>query len=210
MSGQKEKIIIDFLKLPREEAMDVGEKGGIAADEKSKKPRIPRFSLGVKVKEEALTEANKDIFKKQHSHEKKLNELVGKSSTILARIRNIIPIFTDEIIIDASKVTIINRPFFFSEHIQAISIKNINDIFIETVPFLATISIMDVGLPKSHMIHVKWFWKKDAEKARRLITGLMETSKENVDLINLDGENLKEKLSELGKVRVAHTTVSGA
>ena len=199
MSGQKEKIIIDFLKLPREEAMDVGEKGGIAADEKSKKPHIPRFSLGIKVKEEALTEANKDIFKKQHSHEKKLNELVGKSSTILARIRNIIPIFTDEIIIDASKVTIINRPFFFSEHIQAISIKNINDIFIETVPFLATISIMDVGLPKSHMIHVKWFWKKDAEKARRLITGLMETSKENVDLINLDGENLKEKLSELTK-----------
>jgi hypothetical protein len=217
MSAQKEKIVIDFLKPLPPPTPQAGRKGGLASKiSPIKKKLATTYSTGIsnvlKTEEraEGMIEVSKQMFKERHAEDQKLNSLIGKSSKVLARMRNIIPIFTDEIVIDTHKVTVINRPFFFSEHIQAVSIKNINDVFIKTVPLIASNSIMDVGLPKSHIIHIKWFWKKDAEKARRIITGLMEVAKENVDLKNLDEENLVNKLEDLGRVRGAHTTVSGA
>jgi len=220
MAGTKDKIVIDFLDGQDHEAQVAPKSSADSAPEAqasgeiktkpSNSTRLNRFSripLELKAREEALKENYKELFKQRESHEEKLNELLGKSDNTLVHIRNIIPIFKDEIVIDANKITVINRPFFFSEQIQAVSIKNINDVFIQTAPFLASIHIVDVGMAQSHIIHLKWFLKKDAEKARRLITGLMQAAKEQVDIKKLDPKTLGEKLEELGKID-ADTTVS--
>lgn len=158
---------------------------------------------------EALKEAAKETIKLQRQNTKKLNDLLHKSENILLNIRNIIPIFKDEIIIDTNKITVIKRPFFFSEKIHSISVKDITDVYIETVPFFANINIVDANFSET-IINVRWFWKNNAEKARRIITGLMEVSKEQIDLKHLKDEDLYEKLEEIGRIRETKTTVSNA
>src|SRR5438045_781310 len=159
MLGQKNKIYIDPMKIsPRTREPSVGGKKGGKSSKSLSPPSLIPGALELEAQEEAmkeqikdevmrqegptimqeareegLKEAYKEIIKEQRTQRRKLVDLLDKSNHVLLRIRNIIPIFTDEILIDANKITIINRPFFFSEHIQSISIRNVNDIFIQTI-----------------------------------------------------------------------------
>lgn len=160
-------------------------------------------------RQEALKEATKETIKLQRQHTKKLNDLIHKSENVLLNAKNIMPIFKDEIVIEANKITVIKRPFFFSEKIHSISVKDITDVYIETAPFFANISIIDANFSET-TIKIKWFWKNKAEKARRIITGLMEASKEGIDLKQLSNFELDKKLEEIGKIKDSNTSVSGA
>lgn len=195
----KNQIIIDFMKLPRRPVQFVRQ----------------TLSPNKTAVDEGIEEAIKETVKQKRRNTFKFYGLLNKSEGVILRIRNIIPIFTGEIVIDTAKVTLIHRPFFFSERIHSISVKDISDVYIETVPFLATIYIVDTGFadvtaPENTTVKIRWLWKRDAERARRIITGLMESVKEEVDLKNLDEEGLFERLEEIGKVREAHTTVTEA
>jgi hypothetical protein len=161
------------------------------------------------VRKDALKEATKETIRLQRQNTKKLNDLIHKSENVLLKVRNIIPIFTDEIVIETSKITVIKRPFFFSEKIHSISVKDITDVYIETAPFFANINIIDANFSETS-IRISWFLKKNAEKARRIITGLMESAKEGIDLKHLSDHKLGEKLEEVGKVRETKTSVSSA
>lgn len=135
--------------------------------------------------------------------------LLNKSEKLVYKIKNIIPIFRSEVLIDTAKITFIFRPFFFSERIHSISIKDISDVYVETIPFFATINVVDTNFTET-LIRQKWFWKRDAERARRIITGLMAAAREGVDLKNIEDDALTEKLEEIGKLRSTSTSVSAA
>jgi hypothetical protein len=158
---------------------------------------------------EGVKEAMKETVKDQKKNTFKFFGLLNKSEKLVYRIKNIIPVFTGEVVIDTAKITVINRPFFFSERIHSISIKDISDVFIDTAPFFGTLNIVDTNFAET-TIKQKWFWKKDAEKARRIITGLMAAAKEEVDLKNIDDDGLDEKLEEIGRLRGSVTSVSKA
>lgn len=220
MFQQRSQTIIDLMQSPVERALKYDRKNdsknnnsyhnnssdnnGSSNDEKQE------FSEEFdKVRKEALKEATKETIRLQRQHTKKLNDLISKSENVLLKVRNIIPFFTDELVIEASKITVIKRPFFFSEKIHSISIKDVTDVYIETAPFFANINIIDANFSET-TIRINWFWKNNAERARRIITGLMETAKEEIDLKQLSDVNLGEKLEEIGKVRETRTSVSSA
>ncbi|MBI2420701.1 MAG: hypothetical protein HYV38_01300, partial [Candidatus Levybacteria bacterium] len=106
--------------------------------------------LFTKTRQDALKDATKDIIKDQRKQKKKLHSLVDHSIQVLLKIKNIIPILTDELIIDSSKITFVYRPFFFSERIHSVAVKDITDVYIETVPFLASIYVIDSGFIDEH------------------------------------------------------------
>ncbi|MBI4097826.1 MAG: hypothetical protein HY426_02195 [Candidatus Levybacteria bacterium] len=170
------------------------------------------------VVKEAIGDATKELIKEEKQTKKRLNDLLDHSEQVLLKIRNIIPILSDELVIDTNKITFIYRPFFFSERIHSVAVKDITDVYIETVPFLATITVIDSGFidehsrntPQNVTIKIRWLWKKDAERARRVITGLMEAAKEQIDLKNIKDGNIAQLLEEIGKVRETKTTVSSA
>jgi len=158
---------------------------------------------------EGMKQAMQETIRDKSRNTYKFYGLMNKSEKVVHKIKNIVPLLPGEIIIDTSKVTFIHRPFFFSERIHAISIKDVTDVYVETAPFFATLNIVDANFVEN-VVKLNWFWKKDAEKARRIITGLMETSKEQVDLKNIEDDALAEKLEEIGKARATKTSVSGA
>lgn len=173
----------------------------------------PTEKRNMPLKQEAITEgikeAAKESVKSETQNQQKLDVLLEKTEIVLLRIGNIFPILKSEIIIDSAKVTIIHRPFFFTESIHTITIKNLTSIYLQTVPFFATINLKDVNYIQNNF-RVRWILKGRAEKARRILIGLMQTAKEGIDLKSLTDDNLAEKLEEIGKVRNTVTTVSNS
>lgn len=137
--------------------------------------------------------------------EKKLNDLIGKSQTTLLKISNIFPFdfFPDDVVIDVNKVSVINRPFFFSSYVHSVSIKDVFDVLVETNVLFATLRIVDRNFMEN-VLSVNYLWKSDAFKARRIIQGLLVAAREGIDLSKADEKNLRTKLEELGAVHTSH------
>lgn len=150
---------------------------------------------------EGQTEAIKEAVKEEGIHRGRFKALVNRAGKVLLQIKSFFPLFADEVIIDASKVTIIYKMFFFSERVQSLPIKNILDVFCDSGPFFSTLEIVDSGF-KETVISVKWLRKKQAEEARRIITGLIEASKEGVDLTKLEASNIRGDLEKIGRVNI--------
>jgi hypothetical protein len=159
--------------------------------------------------EEGSHEGQKDIIKAEIDNKEKLEELLEKTERVILKISNVIPIFTSDVVIDTAKVSVIYRPFLFSERIHSIPVEDVTDVYIETAPFFATLNIVDVGFVEN-LVQVKWLWKKDAERARRVIAGIMQAKKEEIDLKRIEDKDIASKLEEIGKVREAQTTVTNA
>jgi len=158
---------------------------------------------------EGIQQAMRETVRENRRNTFKFYGLINKSEKIVHKIKNIVPLLPGEIIIDTSKITFIHRPFFFSERIHAISVKDITDVYVETAPFFGTLNVVDANFAEN-VVKLNWFRKRDAEKARRIITGLMAVSKENVDLKNVEEDDLDDKLEEIGKIRETKTSVSKA
>lgn len=181
--------------------------------EKAKINSIEIPNLNNNQRNEAKTEGSRDAVKEttkeEAKNQQKLDELLEKTTKVIYKAKNIIPILTDELVIDTVKVSVIHRLFFFSERIHSVSIRDITDVYIETVPFFATINIVDKDFIENK-VRIAWISKKNAERARRIITGLMQASKEQIDLKIIEDDKLAEKLEEIGKIRETVTSVSNA
>lgn len=158
---------------------------------------------------DGVKQAMQETVRENRRNTFKFYGLINKSEKVVHKIKNIVPLLPGEVIIDTAKVTFVHRPFFFSERIHAISVKDITDVYVETAPFFGTLNVVDANFAEN-IVKLNWFRKKDAEKARRIITGLMAVSKEEVDLKNVEEDDLDEKLEEIGKIRETKTSVSKA
>lgn len=138
-------------------------------------------------------------------HVKKFDSVVQGTNKVLLNVKAVFPFdfFPDRIIIDPNKVNVVRKSFFLTEKLHSISIKNITDVYVQTAPFFASLHIMDNAVA-DNVIIVKYLWKKDAEKARRVIQGLIEASKHEVDIHTVsEGDRLdhvREKLSISGRI----------
>ena len=169
----------------------------------------PMREILKEAEKEGIQDAMRATVKEHRQNTFKFFGLLNKSEKMVARFKNIVPFFRGEVVIDTAKITFIHRPFFFSERIHSISVKDISDVYVDTAPFFGTLNVVDVNFTEN-LVSLNWFWKRDAEKARRIITGLMAASKEQVDLKNIEDDALDEKLEEIGKLRGVSTSVSKA
>lgn len=129
----------------------------------------------------------------------KLDELVEMCEKPLLKIKTVFPfvIFTNEVIIDIHKVSIIYGNFFASKQIHSVLVKDISDVVVETTPFFATLKIVDIGYT-DNTIDINYLKKSDGNLARRVIQGLVMAHKHGIDLTKVDREDLTKKLESLG------------
>ncbi len=139
---------------------------------------------------------------KQNVATQKLDDLAGKSDSVLLKVSTFWPFtfFVNDIIIDPYKVNIIFREFFWSEHIHSVMIKDILDVVVDTSIFFATITIVDQGYIENS-ICITYLKRKDALKARKIIQGLIIAHRQSVDLSVLKTSQIKDQAEELGKVK---------
>lgn len=129
----------------------------------------------------------------------KLDELVEMCQKPLLKIKTVFPfvLFTNEVIIDIHKVSIIYGNFFASKQIHSVLIKDISDVVVETTPFFATLKIVDIGYT-DNTIDLNYLKRSDGNLARRVIQGLVMAHKHGIDLTKVDREDLTKKLESLG------------
>lgn len=130
----------------------------------------------------------------------KFKTLAAKSQRILLRIAAVFPFdfFPDEIVIDETKVNIINRIFFASENTHSIPFKGIRDVLLETSLFFGTLKICPDGYP-GQPICVRFLPKRGAIKARQIIQGLMVVARENIDITNIPDADIINNVESIGE-----------
>lgn len=131
----------------------------------------------------------------------KFETLVSKSSTVLFRARSVFPFkfFPTVIVVDEKKVNIIHGIFFSSEEIQSILIHHVKDVIADTSLFFGTLKILPDGF-NENWVKVKYLWRNDAIRARRIISGLLIGLKEGVDMTKVETTNFEQKIEALGTV----------
>lgn len=130
----------------------------------------------------------------------KLDKLITRTNQNILTIHSVFPfdLFPDTIHIDENKVEIIHRPFFFEEQIFPILISRITSAKITTNPFFATLKLEIRGY-ETNPEAVRMLWYKDAIKAKRIITGLIACSQENIDLSAVNINEAAQKIEKIGK-----------
>lgn len=169
--------------------------------DKNPGPRPPFPASDEEASEWGEREAVKEEIKQQEIETIKFDETVHQGSHVLYKTKAIFPfdLFPDEITVDLNQVNVVIKYFFWSERRQSILIKDIMDVLVDTIPFFASLKVIDSGF-KEQPIEINFLKRNDAIKIRRLIQGLMVAHKQEIDLSKIDSHDLPEKIEELGKV----------
>lgn len=142
-----------------------------------------------------FSQQNKNREKSSHPSQESKNRALLTLSTVFP-----LDLFPDEIIIEDDKINIISREFFATEQIYSIPLEEIGDIFVSTVPYLATLTIID-NRYKETPVKIKYLWQDQAKQARKLVLGLILGKKQQIDFSQMTSEEIKKKTSELGEIK---------
>lgn len=148
---------------------------------------------------EKNTSKNAKVQKTKTTEMNKFEKTLEASKGILFQTKSVFPFdfFPNEIVIDENKVDLIYGLFFFSREVFSISIKNINSAGSSSNLFFGELSIELEGYNENPK-PIKYLWRKDAIKARRIINGLITLNKQNVNIARLNIVELKKKVEEIG------------
>lgn len=103
----------------------------------------------------------------------RLVDLTDQSEEVLMTMKTVFPLdlFPDTITIDPLKILIIQKYFFLSKSEKSIFIKDIIDTSVEIGPWTSTLEIVTKEDP--HPVRISYIRTKDAEKAMKIIKGLV-------------------------------------
>lgn len=145
-------------------------------------------------------EATKTSAQSSQLNTSKFDTLIKNNSAkplYTIKTARILDFFPSEVSIERTKVNVSLRDYFFTRRLHTIDIKDIEDVFVQTTPFYATLQIVDKGFVENS-VQIQFLRKHDAKKARRIIQGLMSAKKEGIDILSLPQDGLLEKLEALG------------
>jgi hypothetical protein len=138
--------------------------------------------------------------------EQKLNNLISKSKRRLLEVSTVFPFdfFPDTIRIDENKIDLIFRSFFYTKHLVPILIPDISTVLLSSSVFFASIHIQlnkprPPGLDLYLGEPIKYLWKNDAIKTRRVIMGLVIANQQKIDIAQIPTSELITKVEEIGK-----------
>lgn len=156
--------------------------------------------------EEGKRDAARSESQKHEETKQKLQAIANRKDIELLRARTIFPfkIFPDTIIIDTTKVTIIRKQMFLTEHITTIPLKDIADATVQTALFMATLVVCYMpqanspGMMKSVEEHITSLKREDAIKAKNILKGVLVAKAEDIDIAQLDPTDIQNVVEKFG------------
>lgn len=134
------------------------------------------------------------------NHSEKIVTLAKASNSILFKANTVFPFtfFIDSIIIDKTKVTVIDRLFFFHQDIRGYALEDILNVEVSSSLFFATLKcITRYGNQEVFILN---FMKKDeAAFAKKLIQGLIIAKREGVRMEELSNEEIVKYGEVIGR-----------
>ena len=139
---------------------------------------------------------------KKQKAKNELSEAIGHSKDVLFRAKTVFPmtLIPDTLTIDRTKLTITHRDFFKVAEILSISIEDILNVAANVGPFFGHIVISTRFFDPDRPYRVRYFWREDALKIKRIMQGYIIAKQKEVDCTALSTRELARTLDELGKV----------
>ena len=130
----------------------------------------------------------------------KMVTLAKASNSILFKANTVFPFtfFIDSIIIDKTKVTIIERLFFFHEDITSYAIEDILNVDLGSSIFFANLTCL-TRYDNKKVFSLHYLKKSDAAFAKKLIQGLIIAKREGVHIEELSKEEIMTYGEVIGK-----------
>jgi hypothetical protein len=129
---------------------------------------------------------------------KELRQAITGSHEILAAATTVFPftLFPDSVVIDRTKITITHRVFFSVAEIISIRIEDILNVTANVGPFFGSLHIVSRVLT-SEKIDIKFLWRDDALKLKRILQGYVIAIQKDIDVTPLKTGELAEMLNKL-------------
>jgi hypothetical protein len=157
----------------------------------------------VSSKASQIVEENLTVDKQERLDDRTVANLVKKSNRILVSISShAFPFdpFPDTINVEDGRITIIDRHLFSSE-VHSVDIKDISNIFINTVVFFSQLVIISKTFEENE-IKIANLRTKEAVFVRRIIEGLRVFVSKQIDTSGYSKEELIIKLEELSTTKI--------
>lgn len=132
-------------------------------------------------------------------HEK-LIDLTEKAHDLLFKADTVFPftLFPDTIALDREKITIANRSFFRTANIITVPISSLVSAEATVGPFFGSIHMTSkYFVQNTHSVH--FLRRQDATEVHRLLQGYIIAQERNVDVSDVEKEDLKALLHDLGQ-----------
>ncbi len=125
----------------------------------------------------------------------KLDNIVKQSENPILKVGSFVPL-PAILSIYRDRVAITYRELFASDQIRLIDIKDLSEINVNTTPFFA--SLVMIKFP-NEKIEISYLKNHKALQAKRILMGLIDAIKRDVDVTKLDEEDI-EKIEKIGLV----------
>lgn len=151
-------------------------------------------------------EAKKVQAKEEERAKQKLENIIDRHDIEIMRASSVFPfqLFPDTLIIDTTKITIIQKTLFATETIHSCSLKDLSDVNVQTALFLATLYIRYMpqspspGMNEPKEVSINCLKRSDAIKAKNILRGVLIASAENIDIATLSPEEVATVLEKFG------------
>jgi hypothetical protein len=132
-----------------------------------------------------------------------LPDLYTHAQEVLLSVTSVFPftLFPHKIIIRRNHVDIVKGIFFGSAETQRILYSDIREVMVSYNPVFASINFMIIGPPEIDA-HIKFLPLGRAMRAKRILGGLMESHRKQVDISAYSKRDLIAYLDEIGKTSV--------
>lgn len=153
--------------------------------------------------DEKMTEKKENSVNSKKKEEQKMQSLIKQTDRTLLKIQTIFPFtfFPQVLIIDENKITFIAQTFFLSKNTRNILLANVAEVKVNTSPFFASLTIIDMSFDRKQEIRIPYLWQKDALRARHIIQGIIIARKEGIDLSKFNQKELRQRIEELGSIK---------
>lgn len=132
---------------------------------------------------------------------RELKEAIKGSHELLANATTVFPFtfFPDTVAVDRTKLTITRRKFFGVADVMSIRIEDILNVTAHIGPLFGSLHITSRVLTADKPYEVKYLWRDDTLKLKRVMQGYIIAMQREIDVRPLKTEELAKLLNDLGK-----------
>ena len=129
-----------------------------------------------------------------------LRARVRKSHQLLASVRTVFPVtlFPSSVVLDRSKITIIERNFFWSAKVVSIQVEDILNVSNSVGPLFGSLTIASRVMSSVDHFQINYLWRSDAIFLKHIIQGYVIAKNSQINTDELSRKELLETLRELG------------
>lgn len=138
----------------------------------------------------------------RNKNNEKLQKTAIGSHRILFKARSVFPFdfFPDEVVIDENKVDLVYGIFFYTRQVISVSINDLNGAMSVSNMLFGSLELEIRGYDRNPL-PITYLWNHDAERARRIINGLVACVKQGVDTSTLNLKFAQDKIENIGSTR---------